>query len=239
MKAGEGDPAQVLAFLGERAGPSTVSALTHPSYANEHNAADYERLEFLGDSVLGLCVTQALMSAFPDASEGKLSLLRSQLVSTEALSAWGRALGVGKALRMGKGADQTGERERDSVIADAVEALVGAVSTDHGFEAARTLCAEIMSDALTTMKAQAVPSLDPKSELQQVVQAQGRPAPVYTLLGMDGPQHRRMFRVAVEVAEQRLGAGEGLSKKAAEQAAAVDALAGLPREGAPTASGEP
>ena len=219
----------VLAHLGE--------ALTHPSFANEQRVGrrvDNQRLEFLGDAVLGFLVSELLMARMPAAKEGDLSLLRSQLVNTEALAAWARSIDLGASLRLGRGADAAGERERDTVLADAVEALVGAVHLDVGVDAARELVHAIVLEPLTQLEAGQRGGRDPKSELQELVQAQGGSSPRYRLVGAEGPDHRRAFLVAVEIDGEVAGEGRGRSKKLAEQAAAraaIDARAGA-NEGA-------
>jgi ribonuclease-3 len=202
-------------------------ALTHPSFANEQRRgrrADNQRLEFLGDAVLGLFASELLMDRFPTAKEGELSLMRSLLVNTEALAAWARSIDLGKALRFGRGADAAGERERDSVLADAVEALVGAIYLDRGIDVARRLSSAIVAEPLSRLASAPAVGRDPKSELQEQVQAEGGPSPRYRVVGAEGPDHRRAFIVVVEVSGEVLGEGRGRSKKLAEQAAARSAL---------------
>lgn len=220
--------------LGSASAPSLVvgfphleEALTHPSFANEQRLGrrtDNQRLEFLGDAVLGLLASELLMERFPAAKEGELSLMRSQLVSTEALAAWARAIDFGPALRLGRGADAAGERERDNVLADAVEALVGAVYLDRGIAAARRFSATIVAEPLSRLESATVVGRDPKSELQEQVQAEGGPSPRYRVVGTEGPDHRRAFIVVVEVLGEVLGEGRGRSKKLAERAAARAAI---------------
>ena len=210
--------------------PHLAEALTHPSYSNEQRRGqrmDNQRLEFLGDAVLGLCVTELLMARFPNANEGELSLIRSSLVSTDALAYWAREVDLGAALRLGRGADLAREREQKNVLADAVEAVVGAVHVDRGLDAARALVLAIVSEPLG--RVESVPSLgrDPKSALQEHVQASGSPSPRYRVVSSQGPDHDREFVVAVEVEGEPLAEGRGRSKKLAEQAAARAALAHL------------
>jgi ribonuclease III len=202
-------------------------ALTHPSFANEQRPGqrlDNQRLEFLGDAVLGLCASELLMRRFPSAKEGDLSLMRSLLVNTEALAAWARVVELGHALRLGRGADTAGERARDTVLADAVEALVGAIYLDRGFDAARGLSAVIVAEPLARLKSPRAASRDPKSELQEQVQAEGGPSPRYRVTSTEGPDHLREFVVVVEVSGAVLGEGRGRSKKLAEQTAARAAI---------------
>jgi ribonuclease III len=212
--------------------PHLEDALTHPSFANEQRGrrADNQRLEFLGDAVLGLLVGELLMARLPAANEGELSLLRSQLVNAEALAAWARSVDLGPSLRLGRGADAAGERERDNVLADAVEALVGAVYLDRGMEAAREVAAVIVAEPLERLRGGTAVGRDPKSELQEQVQAAGGSSPRYRVVGAEGPDHRRSFVVAVEVDGQILGEGRGRSKKVAEQAAARAAIEALEKE---------
>jgi ribonuclease-3 len=206
--------------------PHLEEALTHPSFANEQRngkRADNQRLEFLGDAVLGMLTGEILMTRFPLANEGELSLMRSLLVNTEALAAWGRAIGMAAELRVGKGADSAGERDRDNVLADAVEAMVGAFYLDLGLDRARELSLAIVAEALSRLGSGAA-ARDPKSELQEQVQAEGGSSPRYRILRAEGPDHRRSFVVEVDVDGKVLGEGRGRSKKTAEQAAARAAL---------------
>jgi len=219
--------------------PHLEEALTHSSFANEQRArrADNQRLEFLGDAVLGLLVGELLMNRLPSAKEGELSLLRSLLVNTEALAAWARAVDLGPALRLGRGADAAGDRQQDSVLADAVEALVGAVYLDRGLEATRALAAAIVEEPLGRLVAGA--GRDPKSELQEQVQAEGGSSPRYRVVATEGPDHRRAFVVAVEVDGATLGEGRGRSKKLAEQAAARAAIEARAERPAARAAADP
>ncbi|HTJ82325.1 MAG TPA: ribonuclease III [Polyangiaceae bacterium] len=219
-------PAPLEAFLGGSEDlPHLAEALTHPSWANEHKQGtprpDYQRLEFLGDAVLSLAVSEALMQRFPDAREGDLSFRRASIVSTEALAKFARELEVGRALALGRGADAAGERDQPSVLADATEAIFGAVYTDRGFEAARRLAAVVCERAEHAPMAQI---RDAKSALQERVQAKGGTSPRYALVSANGPDHQREFVVEVEALGEILGRGAGRSKKAAEQAAAQTAL---------------
>jgi ribonuclease-3 len=226
--------------------PHLDEAFTHPSFANEQRGrcSDNQRLEFLGDAVLGLVVGELLMERFPAAKEGELSLLRSLLVSGGPLATWARAVGLGPALRLGRGADAAGERERDNVLADAAEALVGAVYLDRGLPAARELAAAIVAEPLAHLGVRGAVARDPKSELQERVQAEGATSPRYRVVAAEGPDHRREFVVEVEVEGCAIGRGRGRSKKLAEQAAAraaIEARAAVPdastdpvHEGAPS-----
>jgi ribonuclease III len=204
--------------------PHFVQALTHPSYANERrDAADNQRLEFLGDAVLGFCVSDLIYRRFPDADEGTLTRLRAQLVNAESLAQWARAHGIADALRLGRGAGSSGLRDSTNVLADAVEALIAACFLDAGLDSARSVCAHILEVRLEAFAK--VGARDPKSELQERLQAHGDPPPVYELLESGGPAHERWFRVQVRVGSEFVGEGVGRSKRAAERAAAEIALA--------------
>ncbi|HEV8548481.1 MAG TPA: ribonuclease III, partial [Polyangiaceae bacterium] len=202
------DGDEVLAKIAAMAALSPDSAalqqaLTHPSLANEQRGLPHnQRLEFLGDAVLGLCASEELYKAFPDADEGALTRLRAQLVNAEALATWGRLVGLPGALRVGRGAAGAGLRESTNVLADAVEALIAASYVEVGLDAARRLSAEIVQHGLASAGPAASAARDAKSELQERLQALGQPAPVYELVEATGPAHDRRFRVRVS------GAGE-------------------------------
>jgi ribonuclease-3 len=203
-------------------------ALTHPSYSNERRElADNQRLEFLGDAVLGFCVGELLFVREPNANEGVLTRLRAQLVSAEALSLWARQHELSKALRLGRGAEAAGLSDATNVLADAVEALVAAVFLEKGLDAARALCRSIAEPALRGIG----PELDPKSDLQEWLQAKTGVAPSYELVETGGPPHDRWFRVEVRHQGALLGEGHGKSKRAAERAAAAQALSRRDAEG--------
>jgi ribonuclease-3 len=196
-------------------------ALTHASFVNEHpGASDYERLEFLGDAVLGLCVSELLLRHVPRASEGRLTRMRAALVNTEALASFARTLDLGRYVRFGKGA--ACDAVQSKVLADVVEALVGAAWLDHGLEAARELTSRIVGDV--SLRAARLAARDPKSLLQENVQQAGGTAPVYATVSVEGPDHDRWFEVEVEVDGQPRGRGRGRTKKQAEREAARSAL---------------
>lgn len=213
-------------------------ALTHRSFANEQRKEghrDNQRLEFLGDSVLGLCVTDALMVRYPNANEGELSRMRSILVNAEALSAWARSVDLGAALRMGRGALSTGEHERQNVLADAAEAVMGAVYLDRGLEEARRLVHAVIDEPMSRL-AESMVVHDPKSTLQERVQAVGGVSPRYRTVRIEGPPHEREFFVVVEIGTEALAEGRGRSKKLAEvDAARAALLAPWPADGTPVA----
>jgi ribonuclease-3 len=208
--------------------PRFEQALTHPSFTNEvKHAPDNQRLEFLGDSVLGLCTSELLFERFPDADEGTLTRIRSQLVSTDSLAEWGRREGVAEAIRLGRGAVSSGLRESTNVVADAVEACLAAAYLEGGLDAARAACLKIVGPALEQLGA--VGGRDPKSEIQEDLQAKGLGLPVYEVSNSGGPAHDRWFEVTLHVKGQALATGRGRSKRLAERAAAEMLLAN--REG--------
>jgi ribonuclease-3 len=197
-------------------------ALTHPSFSNETGLPHNQRLEFLGDAVLGLCVSELLVTRFPDADEGSLTRMRSALVNANALARFAKKIDLGASLALGRGARTSGEREGLNVLADAVESLVAAVYDALGIEAARKLTLAIVEDPLAELGT--AKSLDPKSALQERIQARGEPTPTYRVVHSEGPAHDPRFVVEVLVGERVLAQGEGTSKKAAERAAAQAAL---------------
>jgi ribonuclease III len=214
--------ARIREIVGEGAIPRFSEALTHPSYANESSEPDNQRLEFLGDAVLGLCVSELLARTRPDADEGTLTRMRSALVNAEALARWAKDERIGEAIALGKGARAGSEREQTNVLADAVEALVAAVYEAHGLEGARKLVEHVVKQPM--QEVERLGTRDPKSLLQEQVQANGLPAPTYRVRAMRGPQHDPTFEVEVLVGEDVVGVGEGRSKRVAERAAALDAL---------------
>ncbi|HEX9622119.1 MAG TPA: ribonuclease III [Polyangiaceae bacterium] len=203
--------------------PHLRQALTHPSFANERReSADNQRLEFLGDAVLQFCASELVYERFGNADEGTLTRLRAQVVNAEALAEWARRHQVDQALFLGRGALASGLGASTNVLADAVEALIAASFLDAGLDAARRVCRQVVDFGLSHFAAE--DGRDPKSALQEFVQAIGLPAPRYHVLESGGPAHARWFRVEVEVGEEALGSGNGRSKRLAERAAAEAAL---------------
>ncbi|ORJ63334.1 ribonuclease III [Geothermobacter hydrogeniphilus] len=201
-------------------------ALTHKSYANEHRpeeAQDNERLEFLGDAVLDLVVSEALHSRQPLLSEGEMTRIRAEVVSEKGLSFLARDLGVGKRLRLGRGEELTGGRDKDSLLADATEALFGAVFCDGGFDAARKVILGLL-EQLITRAVDTKSGLDAKTRLQEILQARHGQLPSYVLAGSEGPDHDRSYLVEVRFQGETIAAGRGRTKKQAEQQAAARAL---------------
>lgn len=196
------------------------AALTHPSHANEmRDGVHNQRLEFLGDAVLELCASEWLFRKFPTADEGELTRRRAQLVNADALADFARSRGVDEALRLGRGAEANGLRQSKNVLADAVEALVACAYLDGGLDAARQACEGIVQHGLDSMD-----QSDPKTDLQERLQAQRLAAPVYKVVETGGPAHERWFAVEVSVGGVFLGRGVGRSKRTAERVAAAQAL---------------
>jgi ribonuclease-3 len=202
------------------------TALTHRSAGADHN----ERLEFLGDAILNCSVARLLYDAHPQADEGALSRLRASLVSGESLAHIAAALGLGDYLHLGPGELKTGGFRRASILADALEALLGAVFLDGGFDAAAAVIARIMNARILDLPA-ADELKDPKTRLQEVLQARGLTLPIYTLTAVTGDAHAQSFTVTCEVPIFAVTAvGEGASRRRAEQLAAAKVLDLLPFE---------
>jgi ribonuclease-3 len=197
-----------------------LQALTHTSYAHEHadeGAAHNERLEFLGDAVLELVAAEVLYRRNPEAGEGSLTLDRAAVVSTGALAAAARRIDLGRYLRVGKGIEKTGGRDLDSLLANSLEAVIGAIYLDLGLDAT----AGVFERLGGTPEEGAI---NHKGRLQELTQADAEGVPVYQVAEATGPAHRRCYRVEVRIAGVRLGEGEGSTRRAAEQAAAKAAI---------------
>ncbi len=202
------------------------AAVTHRSAGADHN----ERLEFLGDSILNCGVARLLYDAHPEADEGALSRLRATLVSGETLAQIACELGLGEHLRLGPGELKTGGFRRASILADALEAILGAIFLDSGFDAAAAAVARIMGPRLSDLPA-ADTLKDPKTRLQEALQAHGLALPVYTLTAAAGDPHMQSFTVSCEVPVLGVSAvGEGASRRRAEQLAAAKLLELLPSQ---------
>lgn len=202
-------------------------AFVHCSYVNEHKELPVhnERLEFLGDSILGLLVAEYLYRELPEMPEGELSPLRSRLVDASACAAYVQKLAVGQYLLLGKGERMSDGRGRDSISADLFEALVAAIYLDGGIEAARTFFFRSFGEEIHAQLKE--PIRNWKAILQDYCQRTYQQTPTYSLLEMSGPDHSRQFRIAACLMDQQLGIGTGSSKKEAQQAAAADALVHL------------
>ena len=213
------------------------TALTHSSWVNEQSgeraAAHNERLEFLGDAVLELCVTEVLYRQFPDAREGEMTRLRSGLVNTTTLAGLARACRVRDRLRLGHGEEAQGGRDRDALLADAMEAVIGAGFLDGGIAAARQIVETLYKDIWPKASVPVPPGRkDDKTLLQEATQkfsGAARGLPVYTSSGMEGPEHAPVFVATVELPDGRRFQGKGSSRRGAEQAAAKAALDDLER----------
>jgi ribonuclease-3 len=219
--------AQLMERIGDGELPRFGEALTHSSWANETRGerdarVDNQRLEFLGDAVLGLCVSERLVHDHPAADEGALTRMRSALVNASALAAWAREVEIGPCLLLGRGANAAGEREQPNVLADAVEALVAAVYDARGPAGARALVAWIVETR--EREGAGLGGLDPKSALQEQVQAERLPSPSYRVTGTRGPQHDLAFEVEVSIGDRPLARGTSRSKRLAERAAAEAGL---------------
>jgi len=204
-------------------------ALTHPSVAHEQGPGvlHNQRLEFLGDAVLQLVLTRELYSKFPEFGEGPLTKARAQLVNRRMLAEHGKQIGLGKFLVVSRGEELSGGRHRPSALADAFEALIGAIFLDSDYEKATEFVLRQFKRLLGELKV--IPSLEnPKGELQERLQAESPEAPVYKVASVTGPDHDRLFECIVLYRGKELGRGKGKSKKEAQSQAALTALKGLP-----------
>ncbi len=206
-----------------------VQAVTHPSYLHEvggSDGGDYQRLEFLGDAVLGLLLAELLYERYPEWDEGALSQLRSRLAGQDILADRARWLGIGAFILLGRGEEQTAGREKDSILADVLEALLAALYRDGGLQAAHLLVVRLF-EKLAAAPELLVLGCDSKSELQEFLSSNGYSHPEYRLLEESGPPHDRLFVFQILIDGAPLGRGEGKSKKIAQQAAAAEALDNL------------
>jgi ribonuclease III len=227
MKLGE-----LARELGIEAGEDGLlrQALTHSSYLNENPGAaptSNERLEFLGDAVIGAIVAEYLYRSYPELPEGELTSLRAAVVRSEALAGWARELRLGEMLLLGRGEEAHGARDRDALLSASFEAVMAAVYLQRGYEGTRDVLDRFLPasiDSVISRKA----ALDAKSRLQQLYQASRQITPVYRVLDISGPDHRPTYSVEVVVGEEVVGRGTGSSKQAAEQAAAAEALRAFP-----------
>ena len=200
------------------------NALTHSSYANErwHNSLkSNERLEFLGDSILGMVVAEYLYRNFPERPEGELTRMRADMVCEQALAAVANRIGLGGHLLLGNGEEQGGGRNRNSILADAVESVIAASFLDGGMEAARSFINRFI---LVDVPVTKLHNVDYKTALQELIQQKKNQALSYALVGQSGPDHDKEFQVEVSLNDQVIGKGIGSSKKRAEQDAARAAL---------------
>ena len=211
-----------------------AEALTHPSLGHEtqRHHFDNQRLEFLGDAVLQLIFTEHLFRLFPQFSEGQLTKLRSRLVSREGLKVHAINIGLGTYLMMGRGEEASGGRQRASILADAYEALVGAMYLDSNIEVVRRFVLDEAQQDIERVTQQPL-EVNPKGQLQEILQAISPKSPNYEIISQTGPEHQKVFVAKVIWDGRELGAGSGSSKKQAETAAALAALKGARWEPAP------
>jgi ribonuclease III len=211
-------------------------ALTHSSAVPDQRAAgaevagdgplprDNERLEFLGDAVLELLASEYLLATFPEWSEGQLSKSRARIVNAGALEAAARRLRLGEHLRLGRGEEKTGGREKQTLLADAFEAVVAAVYLDAGLGSARDVLRRVLFEQALEERGERIAQTDCKSALQEFLQGRGRPPAEYRLAGESGPDHQKVFVIEVWVNGECMATGEGSTKKEAEQRAARSAM---------------
>ena len=203
-----------------------IEALTHRSHHHEYRDSRHnERLEFLGDAVLDLCMTETVMTVSPTSEEGELSKLRSQLVSERTLAAAARQMDLGKVIRLGRGEDLSGGRERDALLADTLEAIVAAIYLDSDIQTVRHIINEIMGRLVKGKEflpeaLQRMLSRDFKSRLQELCQSIGYGAPTYECLGTTGPDHQCQFTMAIKIQGTEIIRADGPTKKEATQEAA-------------------
>ncbi len=199
-------------------------ALTHKSYANENRvSAHNERLEFLGDAVLGFIISEHLMNTCPESTEGDLSRLRAAIVSEPALAAIAREIGLGRFLFLGRGEDQTGGRDKDSLLANCLEALIASIYLDAGIYAIEAFVLRFFGEVIKR-SCVARGTLDYKTELQELCQERIKQLPEYRVVSETGPDHQKQFKVELSLKGEVYGRGIGKSKKEAEQKAAKEAL---------------
>ena len=206
-----------------------VQAMTHSSYANEHKAAkmkDNERLEFLGDAVLEVTSSEYLFHNYPDLPEGDLTKLRASIVCEPTLALCTKEIELGSYLQLGKGEEHTGGRHRDSIVSDAMEALIGAIYLDGGFANAKEFILKYIMKDIENKQL----FYDSKTILQEIVQAKYGETIHYQLLEETGPDHDKSFQVAVFIGEVQYGIGTGRTKKSAEQEAAYRSILRLGKE---------
>ena len=203
-----------------------LQAVTHPSYLHEAGAfvgGDYQRLEFLGDAVLGMLLAEMLYSRYPEWHEGRLSQLRSRLAGQDVLAERARTLGIGSFFLLGRGEEQSAGRKKDAILADVLESIIAALYCDGGFKAARTIVVRLFGK-LVDAPDLLVLGRDSKSELQEYLSTHNYQPPEYRLIEETGPPHNRLFTFHLIAGDKVVGVGQGKSKKIAQQAAATEAL---------------
>ncbi len=197
------------------------TALTHSSFANETSVESNERLEFLGDAVLGFIVARVLYDLFPEAAEGKLSKMRSAIVSRMNFAHFAKELKIDKQILLGRGEEITGGRKRQSNLAGAFEAVIGAVYIDGGYRKVYSIVSRLLKDCLNGKEEI---FKDYKTRLQEIAQRQFKKVPKYKVVLEEGPPHDKCFHVEVKLGRRAIGKGIGSNKKQAEQAAAKEGL---------------
>ena len=198
-----------------------VTALTHPSYGGDHHVPHYQRLEFLGDAVLELTMSEYLFEKLPEVDEGKLTRIRAAIVREETLARAAKRISLGRYIRLSVGEERTGGRAKASILSDVMEAMFAAVYLDGGFECAKRAILCAMKEELNPETLQ--DHLDAKSRLQETMQKDGA-MPDYRYVSMEGPAHAPVFHYQVYLGDRLLGKGSGTSKQSAQQEAARDAL---------------
>lgn len=202
------------------------TALTHTSFSNEKKVISNQRLEFLGDSVIGLVIGEYIYETFPTMPEGELSKIRAGIVCEKGLVKCSEKIELSKMLRLGKGEEMSGGRTRESNLEDAFEAVMGAIFLDSNFETVKTVILRVMNDTIKEIVSHDGID-DSKTALQEFLQKNGQCAIEYRLEGEKGPDHNKIYTMAVYINEKKGGTGTGRSKKAAEQNAAKNALSVL------------
>ena len=200
-----------------------IKSLTHRSFAYENNLTDTnERLEFLGDSVLGVIITAELFNKFPDAPEGELAKLRAAIVNSRALAAVARAIGLGEFILLGKGEEASGGKDKSSILADAVEAILGAIYLEHGLQPTTEVILRLFSPIIDNANSIEA-TLDWKTSLSEVISSKELAEPEYQI-SESGPDHDKSFQAVITILGKVVSTGEGKSKKTAEQNAAKSAF---------------
>jgi ribonuclease-3 len=200
-------------------------ALTHRSYLNENRNIDRsnERLEFLGDAVLELIVSKYLYVKYPDREEGDLTSFRSAIVRTESLAQASRELGYGEYLKMAKGEEESGGRDKDYILANTFESVLGSIYIDQGFDKCKELVQKVLISKVDNIVENRL-DIDNKTKIQELAQAKFRLTPTYTVVDEKGPDHDKTFTVAVKIGNKTIGKGKGSSKQKAEESAAEKGL---------------
>jgi ribonuclease-3 len=200
-------------------------ALVHSSFAHEQKPPipDNQRLEYLGDSVLGLIINDSLFRSYQNMDEGRMARIKASLASEQTLARAASRISLGEVLLLGRGEKQTGGKTRSSILADALEAVIGALYVDRGWQAVYTFVTELLADEIEKLSGRE-DVRDPKTKLQEYLQKQGKALPEYKLLGKTGPDHKSTFQISVSLSGKEIAQGTGESRKKAEHQAASNAL---------------